>query len=243
MEWRARVRIAGVLHYPERNARFSELAGRSRGGAWKTLGRDLKPEFEVTSGRRRLSEQQMAPLRKLGVAITPKLIEREQWNAFWDAPLNVPGIKGTNLDLPRKPEEIRRAAASYSASSCSVKSDGARLEIEYPGLSMGIFSGSLRFTFYQGSNLVRQEAIAKTDEKAVAYKYDAGLRGFSTEVARVVWRDVARAWQDYQFGGSANKDRVALRARNRLALIEYSSGGTLAVFPPPHKFFWARRSN
>jgi hypothetical protein len=219
---------------------ISELAGRSRGGAWKTLGRDLKPEFEVTSGRRRLSEQQMAPLRKLGVAITPELVEREQWNAFWDAPLSVPGIKGTNLDLPRKPEEIRRATASYSASSCSVKSDGARLEIEYPGLSMGIFSGSLRFTVYQGSNLLRQEAIAKTDEKAVAYKYDAGLRGFSTESARVIWRDVARAWQDYEFGGSVNKDRVALRARNRLALIEYSSGGTLAVFPPPHKFFWAR---
>ena len=51
------------------------------------LGRDLTPEFEVTSGRRRLSEQQMAPMRELGIELTPEVIDREKWNAFWDAPL------------------------------------------------------------------------------------------------------------------------------------------------------------
>ena len=84
-----------------------------------------------------------------------------------------------------------------------------------------------------------QEAVAKTEEKAVAYKYDAGLKGFATRDARIVWRDVARAPQQYEFGGVPNKDRVAMRARNRLAIIE-TGGGSLAVFPPPHKFFFAR---
>src|SRR5689334_21844860 len=100
-----------------------EVAARKNGGAWIVLGRDLAPEFEVTSGKRRLSEQQMAPLRKLGVQFTPEVVDREKWFAFWDAPLMIPGAPNTNMDLPRRPEEMRRAWASYHASSCTVKSD------------------------------------------------------------------------------------------------------------------------
>src|SRR5215471_8920685 len=45
-----------------------ELAARAGGGTWKILGRNLTPELEVTSGVRRMSEQQLAPLRDLKVA-------------------------------------------------------------------------------------------------------------------------------------------------------------------------------
>src|SRR5207244_1796807 len=136
-------------------------------------------EFEVTSGKRRLSEQQMAPLRKLGVAFTPEVVDREKWFAFWDAPLMIPGSGNTSMDLPRKPEEIRRAWAKFHASTCSVKTDGARIEVEFAGVDLGIFSGSLRYTVYRGTNLLRQETIAKTDEPSVAYKYVAGLKGLA----------------------------------------------------------------
>src|SRR5207244_12216496 len=68
-----------------------------------TLARNLTPEFEVTSGRRRLSEQQMAPLRALGIALTPEVIEREKWNAFWDAPVMVPGAPKPTRGSPRLP--------------------------------------------------------------------------------------------------------------------------------------------
>ena len=55
-----------------------ELAVRSGGGQWAVLGRDLSPEFHVTSGVRRVSYQQLNPLRDLGVDITaPEVIERE----------------------------------------------------------------------------------------------------------------------------------------------------------------------
>src|SRR5258708_39411725 len=104
---------------------------------------------------------------------------------------------------------------------------------------MGIFSGGLSFTVYRGSNLLPQEAIASTREPSVAYKYNAGLRGFAIDQAsRVSWQDVARAPQIYEFGGAVNRDPVALRARNRVAVGE-TSGGTLAVFPPPHHVFFA----
>ncbi len=217
-----------------------ELAARAKAGKWIELGKSLTPEFEITSGVRRLSEQQMAPLRDLKVEFTPEVIEREKWNAFWDSPLMVPGRPGTNLGLPRKPEEIRKAWAKYNATSCQVKTDGARIEVVFPGFDGGIFSGSLQYTVYRGTNLLRQEAIAKTQEPSVAYKYSSGLKGFPiADDTRVVWRDTARGWQHYGFGGSVNEQMVALKARNRLGILE-ANGGSLAFMPPSHKFFWSR---
>lgn len=218
----------------------AEMAVRPKGGGWTKLAGDLSPEFHVTSGVRRISEQQLRPLRALGVEITPEVIEKEKWVVFWDSPLTVPGLEGTNPGLPRSPEEIRRATSSFQTTGCSVKTDGARLEVSFPGFSLGIFSGRLQYTVYRGSNLVRQEAIAKTDEPSVAYKYAGGLTGFRTaDAPRVVWRDTSSDWQKYEFGGSPNSSPVALRSRNRLAIVE-TEGGSIAVFPPPHKFFFAR---
>jgi hypothetical protein len=217
-----------------------ELEVRGKDRNWSTLATNLSPEFHVSSGRRRISNQQLEPVRGLGREITPELVEREKWNVFWDAPLVVPGVERTNLDMPRSPGEIRRASSSFNSTACQVKTDGARLEVSFPGLSLGIFSGRLQFTVYRGTNLLRMEAIAKTEEPSVAYAYSAGLKGFATETGRrVIWRDVARAWQKYEFGGAPNDDPVALRARNRVAIVE-SQVGSIAVFPSPHKFFFAR---
>jgi hypothetical protein len=46
-----------------------ELAVRKGSANWIVLGRDLTPEFEVTSGVRRMSEQQAGPLRALKIQI------------------------------------------------------------------------------------------------------------------------------------------------------------------------------
>jgi hypothetical protein len=217
-----------------------ELAARKKGASWTVLGSNMTPEFHVTTGLRRISNQQLGPLRDAGIEITPEIIEKEKWKVFWDHPLNVPGSERTNTEMPRKPEEIRRAGSKFNTSNCSVKTDGARIEVTFPGLELGVFSGLLQYTVYRGTNLLRQEAIAKTEEPSVAYNYRGGLKGLAIEPdTKVIWRDVARAWQKYAFGGAKNDDPVALRARNRLAIVE-SGGGSLAVFPPSHKFFFAR---
>src|SRR5215469_12934178 len=94
-----------------------ELAASANGAKWVVLGRDLTPEFEVTSGIRRLAHTQAETLQSLhGGVLTPDLIDREKWNAFWDAPLSVPGNPGAgdeSIGLPRAPGEIRRAWATY----------------------------------------------------------------------------------------------------------------------------------
>src|SRR5439155_9430207 len=188
-----------------------ELAVRNKDGRWSFLGRNLVPEFGATTGIRRTNHG---------------LPEPNRWDVFWDVPLN-----HTN--------EVRRFAASYQTDRCEVRTDGARLEISFPDLSMGIFSGKLQFTVYRGANLLRQEAIAKTEEPSVAYKYEGGLGGFSTaSFPRALWHDVNSQPQRTEVARAEPGKQVLLRARNRLAIAE--GDGSIAVSPPPHQFFFAR---
>ncbi|HMF74398.1 MAG TPA: hypothetical protein VK604_01930 [Bryobacteraceae bacterium] len=218
---------------------IQQLAARS-GGAWDVLGKDLTPDFQVTTGRRRISSTQRNLLKKFDID-TPAEEDVRKWNTFWDAPLVVPGGCDTT-DLPRKADEIQRAAVSYKSQSCHVTSTGARVSVTFDGLTLGLFSGDVEFTAYKGSNLLRQEAIAKTEQPSVAYIYKAGLKGFAIDdKTKLTWRDTARQWQAYAFGGSPNNEPINLRARNRLEILE-TGRGSLAVFPPPHKFFFAREN-
>ena len=232
---------------------IEELAVRRRGGQWGVLLTNVTPDFRVVWGLRRMSNQQMAPLRGLGVELTPEIVDKYRWDPFWDAPLDLsaPSGRGGNPPpaagvanqpgLPRKPEEIKRASASYTVTGCEVKTNGARLEISFPGVRLGVFDGSLQYSVFKGSNLIQQEILAATREPWVAYKYHAGLSGLSIDNgARVVWRDIANNWQDYRFGGARNDDEVPLKTTGRLVVAERGRAGSLAIFPPPHNFFWAR---
>ncbi len=230
-----------------------DLAIRRKGGQWATLVTNVTPEYRVVSGLRRATDQQLNPLRALKVDITPEVLESIKWEAFWDAPLNVPGgddahggatppIQGVanQPGLPRKPEEVRRATASYQVKDCSVKTNGNRLEVTFPGVQLGVFSGRLEYAVYKGTSLIKQSVVAKADEPSVAYKYEAGLNGLKIQPStRVVWRSVANEWVDYQLGGARNENVVPLKAANRLVVVE-GQGGSIGAFPPPHRFFTAR---
>lgn len=217
-----------------------ELSARDAGGQWIELGSNLTPEFQVTTGRRRLSRTQLMMMKRLGID-TPEEEEKRKWNTFWDAPLVVPG-GGDSQPLPRSASEIRHDNSSYQSDSCTVASDGDQVSVTFNGLTLGVFAGDVRFTVFKGSNLLRQEAIAKTEEPSVAFIYKAGLDGFPIRNGtRLAWRDTARAWQAYEFGGEPNTNLVNLRARNRMEILDVGNG-SLAIFPPPHKFFFAREN-
>jgi hypothetical protein len=217
-----------------------ELAAKKLGGQWIVLGKDLTPQFEVTTGRRRISSTEMDILKQQHTD-TPANIEQYKWNVFWDAPLVIPGTK--RMAGPgRTADEIARTAVSYKSDACTVKTDGDRVSVTFNGLTLGLFAGDLQFTAYKGSNLLRQEALAKTDAPSVAYIYKAGLKGFNiANDTKVVWRDTSQVWQENDFGGDINKEPVNLRARNRLEILDVGAG-SIGILPPPHKFFFAREN-
>src|SRR5215510_8426768 len=216
-----------------------ELSVRKSGGQWVTLGQNLQPDYHFISGIRRMSTQQADPLKNAGVELTPEVIAKNRWYAFWNAPLVMkPGRE--IIGPPRSPSDIKQGTATFHSTSCSVKTDGATIEVTFPGLSMGIFSGDLRFTAYRGTNLIRMDALATTKEEWIAYKYEAGLKGFSTDLTpRVTWRDTGGQPQHYAFGGLVHKTFAPVKAQNRLIIAE-GKGASLAAFPPPHTFFFTR---
>ena len=218
-----------------------ELAARKGGGAWAELGSNLEPEFQVTTGRRRISTTERKILQKLGQD-TPENEDKYKWWVFWDAPLMVPGLDSHLVDPPRHASEIARATVRYKSDTCAVKSDGDQVSVTFNGLTLGLFSGDLRFTVYKGANLLRQEAMASTEKPDVAFLYKAGLKGFAIhDDTRLVWRDTSQVDQQYEFGGATNQQPVDLQARNRLEILDTGTG-SLGIFPPPHKFFFAREN-
>jgi len=240
---------------------IEELALRRGAGAWSALATNLTPDYTVTTGVRRISNQQLQPLRDLGVPFTNEEISKYRWDPFWDAPLDMlpparnaqgqvggnppppEGIPGAGqLGTPRSPSEVQRSEAQYAVKNCSVTTEGARLTVTYPGVKLGVFDGNLQYTVFKGTNLIKQEVVATTKAEWVAYKYDAGLKGFAIRPdSHVAWRGISNIWQRYAFGGPVNKDRVPLIASNRLVVAEQGSAGAITAFPPPHKFFWARQ--
>lgn len=264
---------------------IQELALRAKGGAWRTLATNVRPEFRVVSGLRRITQQQLRPdsIQALGGKVSPEVwelyrkngewvdqavkegqikiedVERWKWDAFWDSPLYVEGSgvrppsHGTSIPplhgifdqpgLPRQPEEITRATASYQATGCTVRTNGARLEITFPGVELGVFAGKLEYDVFKGSNLIHQIVLAKTEKPSVAFKYDGGITGLPiTPESRVVWRDLSNRAQNYEFGGPVSGGAVTVWNNNRVIAAELK-GGSLAVFPTPHSFYWARESS
>jgi hypothetical protein len=179
-------------------------------GEWKVLAHNLAPEFEVTTGIRRTGHG---------------LPEEKRWDVYWDAPLN-------------HPEEVHRAQAVFQAEKIEVRTIGVRKEVAFPGVTMGNFLGRLQFTVYEGSNLLRMEIIAKTEEPSVAYKYSGGLRGF--EARRIAWHDVDARLQTLTMTDETTRTITPVRARNRLLVLE-AANGSVACFPPPHQFFFPRQ--
>ena len=230
-----------------------EIAIKMEAGPWTALATNAKPDFAVMTGLRRMSNQQLQPLYGLGVKITQEVLNKYRWDAFWDAPFDMmpstfrgnpppaEGLPGTDQPgVPRDPMEVARAEAQYAIKSCDVTTNGGRIEVSLPGVQLGLFDGKLQYTIYRGSNMIRQEIIASTKTNWVAYKYDAGLKGLAIEPeSRIAWRDTSSTWQAYRFGGSINAGKVPLEAANRVAIAE-NAAGSIAAFPPPHKFFWAR---
>lgn len=155
---------------------------------------------------------------------------RGGWDAFFDRPFS-------------HPEGTRRFVGDFQLRSARARSIGDRVEIFFEGLRLGPFQGGVAFTFFPGSRLIQQEAVASTNEPDTAYFYDAGLRlaveadrlagwNMQSEVAYFDLEDALRT-EHSEF------ERTPVKARHR-AIALRTAGGSIAAFPAPHQYFFAR---
>jgi len=160
-------------------------------------------------------------------------IRRGGWDQFFDFP-------------PSHPDGIRRFQQDFKPASLAARTVGNRVEVTFGGMRVGIFSGSVVYTIYPGSRLIKQEAVLSTSEDNVAYFYDAGIdyqpaedrrpgNNMETDVTSYSSEDSSLRTFRVPLVSERNPETVKYRA-----LAAKTAGGSLAVFPPPHQYFFAR---
>jgi len=90
-------------------------------------------------------------------------VRRGGWDQFFDFP-------------PSHPNGTRQFAGDFQLRYAEARTVGDRVQVIFGRMQMGIFEGTIAYTFYPGSRLIRQEAILRTQEPDVAYFYDTGMR-------------------------------------------------------------------
>jgi hypothetical protein len=145
---------------------------------------------------------------------------------------------------PSHPEGTRSYIGRLVPSAARAVTYGDRVEMTFDGFEMGIFSGSIRYVFYPGSRLIQQAAVASTNEPDTAYFYDTGLRmavprdsrpgnNMDSEVTYYDTEGLIRVEHPN------SSERLPVQARYR-TLAARAQGGSIAVFPSPHKYFMPR---
>ncbi|MDP7295455.1 MAG: hypothetical protein QGG24_09040, partial [Vicinamibacterales bacterium] len=160
-------------------------------------------------------------------------IRRRGWNAFFDYP-------------PSHPDGTRQAQGVFTLRSARVRSVGDRIEVLFDGLRMGPFDGGIAYTFFPGSRLLQQEALMTTYDADVAYYYDAGIEmaaaddrtpGNNMQTA-IAYYDT-RGDLTHETASGLEPERVPVRVRHRTLAMQ-TDGGSVAVFPAPHQYFFPR---
>lgn len=114
-----------------------------------------------------------------------------------------------------------------------VESHGARATISFSKLSAGPFAGELVVKIYSQSPFLQVEAAMSNTEKLLAYIYDFQLEGQWNGAA---WKDNL---SDQWVRASVKSEPRAVGVRNR-AIFGETDAGVVAIFPPPHAFFFPR---
>ncbi len=151
-----------------------------------------------------------------------------------------PGMSPFNtfFDSPAKrPHRLHRG--DFTPKSGRVTSRPGRVTVHLDGLVLGPFAGGLDVTVYAGARLVHVEAVVATIEENCAYFYDSGLVGDAPGWRFVSWIDAERR-QNWQQAVTRLLEDRPIAVGYRSIFCATTDGGTLAVFPPPHQYFFPR---
>jgi hypothetical protein len=158
---------------------------------------------------------------------------RGGWDQFFDFP-------------PSHPDGTRSFIATLKPSGLEARKTSGRVEVDIAGFACGPFTGKIRYTFFPGTRLIQQEAVASTSEPDTAYYYDAGLEMMveSDRVAGAVMKSqvsyIDTAGKPQTVRVNAGPERVPVQARYRALAAHLPGGASIAAFPAPHQYFMPR---
>ncbi|MGI8604438.1 MAG: hypothetical protein ACR2OZ_15800 [Verrucomicrobiales bacterium] len=142
------------------------------------------------------------------------------WGAFFD-------------NTPRRAYETHLVALGRRRVQTS--SHGTRTTVSLAEAFGGGFRGDVRFTFYRNSPLIHAETVLTTQDDWRAIIYDAGLESSAPSWESMAWNDTGGKFQSVTHGGETAAEPVAVSGRT---IVASGIAGSLAVFPPPHQFFY-----
>jgi len=129
-----------------------------------------------------------------------------------------------------------RASKTYRSmidlDNVAVQSTAGRVKITFSSITSGSFYGDLVCHIYHGSPLIYWEAVMTTDQPKVAYLYDTR---FHTKIPKVVYEDFKTSKLDRVDPADTLTN---YKVKYRTLMVDYPNG-TMAIFPPPHAYFWA----
>lgn len=148
------------------------------------------------------------------------LISQNGWNIFFDK-------------VPLKPHQSYKV--NFDKRGLGVSSSGLHTIIRIDNLSAPNFSGSLEITLYSGQPLFNVAAVMETAKDSTAILYDAGLVSPKPTMGSINYSDVDDHLQTDQVRQVDTAKNLAVKYRT---IIAASPGGSIAVFPAPHQYFY-----
>jgi hypothetical protein len=148
------------------------------------------------------------------------LTKESGWNIFFDRTAYLP---------------YEAHAVKLKKKKAKVVNNGARTHIIVSDVRAGEFSGTLEITLYNGSPLLNVAAVVRTAKDSVAIIYDAGIVGKDPVWEEVFWADTDSYIQSTKVDLNDGSRNLAVKYRT---IIGESKEGSMALFPPPHQYFY-----
>ncbi len=164
------------------------------------------------------------------------------WMAFFDNP----GLRS-----------YRTFAAVLNKTAVRVTTEGARTRVQVDEITAGAFRGRLELSVFRNSPLILVEAVVSTEEDGRAILYDAGLVARAPAGQTAPWSSPdattysplvpGSPWTSFAWLDAAGRVQRATADLSRVAapltvsrrvLVGESEGGAIAIFPPPHQYFY-----
>ncbi len=201
-----------------KNLEVSWPVGNARRGELNLNLEQDKPLFQSV-GLNKMIVRNLDPVFLLSVG-KRELVAQKGWNIFFDK-------------VPLKPHVTH--AIKFKKNHAAVRTQGSRTIIVIDELQAPDFTGTLEITLYNGSALVNIAAVMTTQKDSTAILYDAGLMSKELSWKNISWSDV---YGNMQSKNPEKTDTAISHEVKYRTIIGRGSGGSLAIFPPPHQYFY-----